>query len=1171
MRAGLQPRSDIGYCTDMLMIFALLSCAPLAADPALEGMDPARGWTGEATPVTITGSNLFPIVSLGAPDPVSGDFEAWLMASPPVRLEAVTYTDSEHLSATVPAGVDPGVYSLAVRTPDGGEVTQSEAFKVTRTRADHLSFVATSAAYDLGESAEILLELRDPDNGVVPEASNIEIVATSSAGGEALSFADTLVGQAPANDGVGITGQLDPDGKGKIRLSSTVPDDVVLRLHSLDDEDINDDELLLSWDSGGVASLTLAFPFSPFVTEAGVPFTVALALFDEFGNALDDTYARVVLVDECGSLRQTADIVGSAEIEITLEAACPVNRLYAVNQSFEAESEPFEVVASEVSGFALTAAPNAVTAGVDPVLVLIQAVDRFGNASADYRGPVELSDTVGGLDSGRLTCPDLEDGVTLCGAYLTVAASAVQLLATDSAALTGVSNDILVSAGPAADVQVTVMETEVTAGAPFGVTVRVIDAFGNPLSIEPGGADPVLFFDDTSTTTCAWTGPIDDSAHAFSCRVSQAQNDNLMVAVVASRGVTGTSLDSFNVVNAGLAEVVFTTPAATVAGQVFGMAAAGFDAFGNPYLVQSDPVVDLTDTTGSIDLASVTLDASGQSIASPTLTVAGDNVRLIATQAGIELGRSDAIVVSAASMGGFSVVPPAWLGVGESASVSVRAIDAFGNTVTTFTGTATLTATAGCIENTADGFALGVDQVEITCDEVALGAVLTAADGSGNVGESAAFDVVDFACALPPVANLAIEGDAEPVLCLSAETTEVEFDASGSTPGNSPIILYHFADSEGGDSRSGSATTSAIWSGAGAREVQVLVADADGCADETSTYAWVGNDDGEPTGPVELATSVATTTSGTSISFELAARDCTGDVAAGQSIFVRSNLGEVAASASGEGLALTLDAAGEASATWTFSSGYSGTATLFAGTASRGAFGEVAVVVTQDSERPTVVLVNPSGTDTGTIEEIEVVFSEALLSSTVSNVGLVGPSGTVLTTALLDVDTLTLTPQAPLDGSAGTYTLTVGSGVRDLAGNRLDGTFSGAAGDFSTTFGDVANTLPLLAGCSLDRSEFMPDGDDGTGEHADSVALTPVAATSPTWWQLLVLGDSGDWVRSAWTVGSLTTVVWDGRGDDGFVADAGTYTLSLSAIDAQGNVGAVCDERVVINQTVGLP
>ncbi len=1155
----------------MLAVLVLAACAPSGLVPELRAVSPDRGWTGEDTRVSIVGEHLLPALDLGAADPVDAEFEAWIEATPRQRLRGIELVDYQSLSATVPSGIEPGVYDLVVTTPTGGEATLTEAFRVTSTRADHLVVSTGSAAYDLGESATLSLELRDPEDNVVAEALPIEIVATSPSGASGVSFhGGTLQDLTALDEAVGLRGSLNPDGTAEVLALSTEPDDVTFTVRAVGDDGIDDGSTLLSWDAGGLADVEIELPFSPFRTAAGEPFTVGLVLRDQFGNELPDTYARILLTDDCNNdLREIVDVVGSAEVELTLTTACEVDHLYALNTSLSVESEPFEVIPAEHATFDVLATPTEVTAGSEPLLVLVTAVDAYQNTLFDHEGSFTLADSAGGLDLDRTSCPEFNNGEALCVTYLDTAGSAVVVSATDDdSGVAGFSDPVVVSPDAPAVLTVRPLDTTVVAGTPFAVHVEVTDAWANVIEIEPGGADPIEFSDDTGTVECDWTGPLGDGAHAFSCTITVATTDDTLLAAAPRMSLLGAAPDPIDVDNGELAEVTLTAPAGVTAGQSFTLALAGFDAYGNPYLVQSDPVVDLADTTGTLDLAIANLDAAGEAVVSASLTQAGSTT-LSASQGGVLLGESAAIEVSAGSMSAFEVDPGPWIVVSEGAVVVVRAIDAFGNTVTSYTGSVTLADDAlACDESTLTGWSSGEATASLDCASVALADVFRAVDGAGRTGASSPVDVVDLECSGGPVADLLIDGDAERVACLAGDEVTVDLDAGAST---GTALIYVFTDSEGIRDRGIDAVVARTWNGAGPRDVELLVVEPDGCGSITSARAWVGEDDGEPTGPVTVSVADASVPTGGSTSVSVSATDCNGDVASGQLLFTWVDLGTTTATSTGAGLAITLDGSGEGSFTWSFPGGHAGEATLHVGSASAGGHGDSAVTVTQDSARPHVVSASPTGLETEEVTAITVSFDEDMLESASSDVSLSGPSGAVSTTQSLSGDTLSITPASAIDPSLGTYTLTLGTSFRDEAGNRLAGDWTSGAAAFTTSFGNVPDALPLVAGCAYDLELFRPDGDDGMGEEADSVTITPVTSGAPLWWWLRVEDDEGSRVRSDRAPGTDADVSWDGRGDDGILVASGEYTVTLSPIDAYGNIGTACSSTVAVDHRLELP
>ena len=312
---------------------------------------------------------------------------------------------------------------------------------------------------------------------------------------------------------------------------------------------------------------------------------------------------------------------------------------------------------------------------------------------------------------------------------------------------------------------------------------------------------------------------------------------------------------------------------------------------------------------------------------------------------------------------------------------------------------------------------------------------------------------------------------------------------------------------------------------------------------------------------------------GDTVAVDVSATDCTGDVAAGQSLFFRADLGTPLLTSTGAGLELVLDSSGTGSFFWDFDTGYAGSATLMASSAGGGAYGSTTVDVDGDTARPQVVAVTPAGIELGIVDSIEVTFNEPILNVSSSSVSLTGPDGDVdLTCTLADDDTvLEITPNSTVDGSLGTWTLSLSGQVRDVDGNGLDGTWSGVRSAASFVFGDVSSSLPDVSSCATSVDTFRPDGDDGASEQADGVLVTPTATASPTWWWLVITDPSGERVRSLREAGTTSGATWDGRGDDGRVVESGDYRLSLWPIDSNENIGDGCDVTVTLAQNVETP
>lgn len=1163
-----------------LPLVFLVACAPSADPPIVSDVTPAWGWTGEATSVVIAGQNFFPdiVVTADAADAgqVDGSFLAALVrGGQETALTGVQHLDYSTLTATVPGGIDPGAYDLRVTTPSGAKADLAGAFIVTTTRADHLDLAVQDAAYEVSELANVDIAVLDPGGVQVAQALVVEVRAASEIGAVGVRFEGTgLSDMTTTADGKGVQGGLAADGTARLLVTSDLPDDVTLSVTPVVDDGagvdvIRGDTLLLSFDAGDLADVRLGLPNDPFVTTAGAPWDLDLTLLDKHGNVLTDTASRVLLTEDCGDWRVTVDVTGTATVGVATSTACPTNRIHALNQSIDVSSAEFQVSPGAMAKYLLVATPTGIEAGADAVLVLVTAADALGNVVSDHTGAVTLTDTAGGLDATLSRCPAFSGGLALCTVFLNHADPAVLISASDDLGRTGTSNPIRVSPGPVVGVDVLPLAASVVAGNALTILVTPQDAWGNAIAIEPGGADPVILSDDEGTLVCSWTGP-SGAAQSFLCTFTAANPAATVSVSILSIGADGSATTSVAVANGPLAlmDIALNSPPFT-AGDPFALTLRGYDAWYNPYVVQADPAVTLGDSTGTLTPSGAALGPDGTVIIAAAITRTGSAVTVSASQAGTTLGESAPVLIGAAQPASYGVTAPPWIDLDLGGEIGISAFDGYGNPVVDYTGLVTVQSVLGlCEDATFSGFVGGVAVVSVACTEAGLADAWEAIGSDGLVGTSADVDVVDFACAAGPSAVLALDGAADVTACVVSGLATVTADASESDAG---AVIYHFSESDGWAVRTLSDIEDLSWTTAGIREVTLIAVAGDGCADEDSGWAYIGESDGEAAGVVDVQVSDTTVTTLGTATVTVAALDCTGDVAGGETLLVRADLGVAAATATGNGLRVTLDSGGEATFDWSFPTGYIGDATILLGSESTGAFGSAEMAVTGDGARPHVVSVDPSGTMSGMVEAITVIFDEEMLASTISGATLTGPSGAIALTPSLFGDTLTLVPDADVDADAGAWTLSLAATFRDLAGNRLDGQWSGAPSAFASEFGAVADDAPILGACPPSSSRFLPDGDDGAGEEADGVSLTPTASGSPSWWWLTVADGAGARVRSARTAGTDATVEWDGRGDDGHIVATGAYALALFPMDSHSNVGDSCAVDVVVAQRVVTP
>lgn len=1152
-----------GAVAAWLALCVASGCAPASDAPELHAVLPGWGWTGESTDITVVGKRLYPDVIVGEPEDdaqFNASFRLFLETTPATELDAVQYVDTSTLSAEVPAGVTPGTYGLRVVTPAGQEAELADAFRVTETRADHLAFVVDRVGYDVTELASVGLQLADPDGGTVAQPMLVELRAESASGAPQLEFDDdALDNQQPLDDGSGVFGNLHADGTASVAFRSALAQDLTLTLRSVEDPAITPASTLLSFSPGMPDHIELTLPDTTIT--AGDSVDVGIVVRDAAGNAVDATGLRVLVYEECGAVRQSVDLLQSGPYPIQLTTACAGNHLHALGLGVdEAVSAAFDVVPGPIAGYGVRAAPKSVVAGSGVLAVQVDALDAYGNLLPEHDATLRLSDSVGGLTPDRYDCDPFVSGQTICVASPIRAGAAVVVTATDEVGRSGYADPVEIVADVPAQVSVGVEAASVRAGEPFTVSVGVQDAWGNPVDFTP---DQVGFVDDTGTLVCT-----PDAGGTFSCVVTASDAADAIVATVDDLSAPS---GNFDVTNAALAQADVAVDATTVvAGASVTVRVQAYDAYGNPYTTPvSGSTVSLADTLGSVSGSSLLLDAGGAGTASVTLTVAGVDI-LAASLGGVELGAASPVTVTPGSVSALDVAGPAWADVDAGVPLTLTAVDAWGNAVTDYDDVVDVTLD-GCDPASVTGFDAGAADVDLACSAPGL-QVRAVADDGALAGTSAPIDVLDFACAGGPSAALTLDGGATAVTCLVASSATLAVDTGGTVAGAASLAAWHLDDGAGSSSRSTSAPSSLTYDTAGARRVELVVADADACGSVASAVAYVGNDDGSAVGPITVTPAASSVRSTGSTSVDLAATDCAGDVASGAELYVWADLGGVAGSPTGSGTTVPLDPAGVGSTLWGFSSGHAGTATFSASSADGAGFGSASITVTDDSVRPTVVEVTPAGATSAVVDEVVIRFSEPMLASslTSASVTLDGPSGAVAATLALAADdqTLTLTPATAIDASAGTYTVGVSAAARDSAGNRISGDWSGAAAAWSSTFGAVTSSLPSTS-CAIGASAFRPDGDDGAGAEADAVGVTLSGA--PTWWALAVTDADGAYVRRTQVAGSAAALSWDGRGDDGRIVAEGTYTMDIRALDVTDDAELRCSGAVTLSQRGRAP
>lgn len=1161
-----------------ILLMTQLACRPVALpDPVVLQIEPTFAFNGDDEAVTILGANFYPQVDIsaitGAVD-VDRSFSAWLQGERDgtyVRYPfvGVSILDDQQLRATLEQGIPPGVYDLGVEGPTGRVGILPEAFTVTDVEATQLILSSDRIVYTLGEQAEISIEVVDLGGQVVEVPLEVAIVATSASSDQLVYTTETLGDVRPTPDSDGIIGSL-TDGRAQIQILPDGIGPLRVEVDPWGDSPILGDELVVSFAPGNDWSVEITLPEDaspPFV--AGQPFTAIASLVDQYGNPVD-TRQDLTFVTRCSGWVGEQELQGPTELQVTPYFACADDQIL-VFAGPQGASEPYPVVAGPADHF-LVELPRTTYQAGELLEARIYPEDAFNNR-AGWSGTVTLEASTGGLIGTTCSQPftsyDCETTVTVAGDPVTLFAIG------DGGTITGSFDALVVEAEPVPDAVQIVVGSQAVAGEDTTVEIHPFDAWGNPINAAILGGAAFSITDDLSETSCSHNGYTPANAARFACVLHTARTDAVLSVEILGYGVQADSIP-FEVINGALAAVEIEGEGPVEAGQPLALTLSGYDADGNPYLVQSDPTVDLFDDTLTWSVSAATLGPDGTTVVIGDITMAG-STQLHVLQDAVEIGLSDPITVQPGPTQELRVTPLApWGWVADPIDVRIESIDPYGNR-TDFSGSATLSSQATVSPDVDVTLVNGVGLSPFDWTEPAFTDVLSAS-GGGWLGDSLPIAVAQDCGSANPVASVTFGGSPEAIACLdpSDERATVTADLSGSLQGSAPLLGYAAAPEGGLATADTQPQLDVAFTGAGVHRVLVLAVDSMGCAAEGSALAWAGPDDGSPVGPVVLTTTATGIGDFDSVAVDVeGVVDCSGDPASLQEVRLWSTGGTLSGpQPTGGGLALALDVNGDGALTVDTSGGISdGTLTLTAWVPSGAAGGSLQLPLVGDNLYPTVEAQQPTGQTLGLIPEIVLTFSEPLLASSVvpAHFSVTGPAVATVDSAVLEPsgDEVRLVLDAPVDAGAGTWLVVVSGDVRDLAGNRLAGDWETPASDYYGAFGDISGPVDAVTCPALSPASgiFRPDGDPGADSESDQITFELDSPLAPAWWVVEISTPDGTLIAQQWRVplGPIDTVSWDGRGKDGFVVDNGTYTVQISPDDGLGNRGSGCDLAVSVD------
>jgi len=572
-----------------------------------------------------------------------------------------------------------GTFSATLNTAGNRTITATDTVSGSITGTSGTISVAAGAATHYSVSA--------PSSATAGSAFNVTVTALDASNNTVIGYNGTVhftssdgAANLPANSTLtGGTGTFSATLKTAGTQTITATDTI---LGSITGTSGN-----INVGAGAAASLTVSAPGS---ATAGSAFNFTVTAKDAFGNTATGYAGTVHFTSTDAGATLPADATltnGSGSFTATLihAGSQTITVTDTVNSGLTATTGAITVTGLPASQFLLTA-PASSVAGTS-VSVSVQATDQFGNPDASYSGTVHFTST-----DPAATLP-LDSAITggsgaFFATFLTAAPETIRARDTTNTSITGTTN-ITVTADASTHLTITA-SSDTSAGIPFYAVVTAKDQFNNTVTGYTGTIHL------TSTDGLAIL-PADfvltGGSRQVSVKLRTPGTQTVTATDTANSSLTATT-GSINVV-AAPAKLVITGVAPTTAGSPLTFTVTAKDSVGN-IVTNYTGTVHITSTDGQAVLPADATLTNGVGTFTITFKTAATQV-ITATDAAISTikGTSAGIVVSAAAATQITLTAPASTPSGAAFQSQVTAVDAYGNTAKSYTGTVHFTSTDG--------------------------------------------------------------------------------------------------------------------------------------------------------------------------------------------------------------------------------------------------------------------------------------------------------------------------------------------------------------------------------------------------------------------------------------------------------------------------------------------
>src|SRR5437773_555636 len=496
-----------------------------------------------------------------------------------------------------------------------------------------------------------------------------------------------------------------------------------------------------------------------------------------------------------------------------------------------AASSAFDVTAGAATQLVFSTEPRTTVADhqISPA-VKVRALDALGNPVPSFTGSVSIAagNNPGGATLSGTTPVAAVSGVaTVFDLSLNKTGTNYWLTATATGLPRATSSAFTITAGAATEL-VFVSEPRTTVAnhqiSP-AVKVRALDALGN-LATGFTGAVAVALGNNPGSATLSGTTPAppaSDLATYLDLSLNKAGTGYTLTA--SASGVPSVTSTAFDVTPGTATQLAFTVqPANTVAGAVISPAGqvTALDAAGNPVPGYSGNVtVTLGNNPGGSTLGGTTAVATVNGVASfSTLTLdkTGTGYWLTAIASGLSTATSSGFTITpgATTQLVFGTEPGTTVANHQiSPAVKVRALDAFGNVATGFTGAVTVALGSNAGGSTLSGTtavaaAGGVATFfDLSVNKTGTGYTLTASASGVTSVTSTPFDII------PGTANQ-LAFTVQPSNTVAGAAISPAVQVTALDPGGNPVpgftgnVTVVLGSNPGGSTLSGTTTVATV-------------------------------------------------------------------------------------------------------------------------------------------------------------------------------------------------------------------------------------------------------------------------------------------------------------------------------------------------------------------------